>query len=131
MARTGLADRLYRGEANLNIVGRRKLWFATAAILVLIAIGSFFLRSFHLGIEFEGGTQFIVPASVGTQAEAQNAVNRAVQAADVPSNTQVTNAQKVGSGADSTYTVRTSALTQDQADAVKANLVTDLKLGAD
>jgi preprotein translocase subunit SecF len=131
MARAGLADRLYRGEANLNIVGRRKIWFATATILVLIAIGSFFLRGFHLGIEFEGGTQFIVPAGVGTQAEAQDAVNRAVQAADVPPDTQVTNAQKVGSGGDATYSVRTSALSQDQADAVKANLVTDLEVPAD
>ena len=131
MARKGLADRLYRGEANLNIVGRRNLWFATAAVLVLIAIGSFFLRGFHLGIEFEGGTQFIVPASVGTQAEAQDAVNRAVGAADVPPDTQVTNAQKVGNGADATYSIRTSALTQDQADAVKTNLVTDLKVPAD
>jgi preprotein translocase subunit SecF len=131
MARTGLADRLYRGEANLNIVGRRKIWFATAAILVLIAIGSFFVRGFHLGIEFEGGTQFILPVSVGTQAEAQDAVNRAVDAANVPPDTQVTNAQKVGNGADATYTLRTSALTQDQADAVKANLVTDLKVPGD
>ena len=131
MARTGLADRLYRGEANLNIVGRRNLWFATAAVLVLIAIGSFFLRGFHLGIEFEGGTQFIVPAGVGTQAEAQDAVNRAVDSANVPPDTQVTNAQKVGSGSDATYSIRTSALTQDQADAVKQNLVADLKVSAD
>jgi preprotein translocase subunit SecF len=131
MARNGLADRLYRGEANLNIVGRRNLWFAIAAILVLIAIGSFFVRGFQLGIEFEGGTQFIVPASVGTQAEAQDAVNRAVEAADAPPDTKVTNAQKVGNGADATYSVRTSALTQDQADAVKQNLVTDLKVPAD
>jgi preprotein translocase subunit SecF len=131
MARKGLADRLYRGEANLNIVGRRKIWFATAGVLVLIAIASFFVRGFHLGIEFEGGTQFIVPASVGTQAEAQDAVNRAVDAADVPPDTQVTNAQKVGSGGDATYSVRTSALTQEQADAVKQNLVTDLKVAAD
>jgi preprotein translocase subunit SecF len=131
MARQGLADRLYRGEANLNIVGRRKIWFATAAVLVLIAIASFFVRGFHLGIEFEGGTQFIVPASVGTQAQAQDAVNRAVEAADVPPDTQVTNAQKVGNGPDATYSVRTSALTQDQADAVKQNLVIDLKVAAD
>src|SRR5690349_18618857 len=131
MARAGLADRLYRGEANLNIVGRRNIWFATAAALVLIAIGSFVFRGFQLGIEFEGGTQFIVPASVGTQAEAQDAVNRAVDAADVPPDTQVTNAQKVGSGGDATYSVRTSALTQEQADAVKQNLVTDLKVSAD
>jgi preprotein translocase subunit SecF len=131
MARQGLADRLYRGEANLNIVGRRKIWFATAAVLVLIAIASFLVRGFHLGIEFEGGTQFIVPASVGTQAEAQDAVNRAVEAAEVPPDTQVTNAQKVGNGPDATYSVRTSALTQDQADAVKQYLVTDLKVAAD
>ena len=36
MARQGLADRLYRGEANLNIGGRRKIWFTTAGVLVLI-----------------------------------------------------------------------------------------------
>ena len=39
---------------------------------------------------------------VGTQAEAQDAVNRAVDAANVPPDTQVTNAQKVGNGADAT-----------------------------
>jgi preprotein translocase subunit SecF len=131
MARNGLADRLYRGEANLNIIGRRKIWFATAAVLVLIAITSFFVRGFHLGIEFEGGSQFIVPASVGTQAEAQDAVTRAVAAADVPPDTQVSIAQKVGNGGDATYTIRTSALTQDQADTVKTNLVKDLNVPAD
>src|SRR3954454_19745053 len=127
MASQGLADRLYRGEANLNIVGRRKTWFIVAALLVLIAIGSFFFRGFHLGIEFEGGSQFIMPASIGTQADAQDAVDRATKAAGVPSSTQIGAAQKVGSGGDATYTVRTGSLTQEQADAVKANLVTDLQ----
>jgi preprotein translocase subunit SecF len=125
MAQTSLADRLYRGEANLNIIGRRNRWFAIAAVLVLIAIGSFVIRGFHLGIEFSGGTQFIMPASVGTQADAQSAVSRAIEAADVPAETQVSIAQKVGNGDDATYTVRTSSLTQDEATAVKAALVTD------
>jgi preprotein translocase subunit SecF len=124
VASKGLADRLYRGEANLNIIGRRKTWFATAAILVLIAIGSFTIRGFQLGIDFSGGTQFILPAAVGTQAAAQNAVQHAVDSANVPA-TQVSNAQKVGNGSSATYTIRTSALTQDQADAVKAAIVTD------
>jgi preprotein translocase subunit SecF len=124
VASKGLADRLYRGEANLNIIGRRKTWFAIAAILVLIAIGSFVIRGFQLGIDFSGGTQFILPASVGTQADAQNAVQHAVNSANVPS-TQVSIAQKVGNGATATYTIRTSSLTQDQADAVKAAIVTD------
>jgi preprotein translocase subunit SecF len=124
VASKGLADRLYRGEANLNIIGRRKTWFGVAAVLVLIAIGSFAIRGFDLGIEFSGGTQFILPASVGNQADAQNAVQHAVDSANVPS-TKVSNAQKVGNGGTATYTIRTSALTQGQADAVKAALVTD------
>ena len=33
MARNSLASRLYQGEANLRIVGRRKMWFAIAAAL--------------------------------------------------------------------------------------------------
>jgi preprotein translocase subunit SecF len=130
MARNGLADRLYRGEANINIIGRRRTWFITAAVLVLIAIGSFTLRGFDLGIEFSGGTQFILPASLGNEADAQSAVTRAVDAAGAP-DTKVTNAQKVGNGGAATYTVRTSALTQPQADAVKAALVTDTKVPAD
>src|SRR5919107_785285 len=125
MAKSGLADRLYRGEANLDIIGRRNRWFAIAAILLLLALRSFIIRGFHLGIEFSGGTQFIMPARVGTQADAQSAVSRAIAAADVPADTQVSIAQKVGNGADATYTVRTSSLTQEEATAVKAALVTD------
>ena len=124
MASKGFADRLYRGEANLKIIPRRKQWFAIAAVLVLIAIGSFVIRNFQLGIDFSGGTQFIIPASVGSAADAQNAVQKAVDSADVPE-TDVSNAQKVGNGTTATYTIRTSALTQAQADAVKAALVTD------
>jgi preprotein translocase subunit SecF len=126
MAKQGLADRLYRGEANLNIVGRRRTWFVVAAALVLVAIGSFATRSFELGIEFSGGTQIIMPADVGTQEEAQTAVQRAMETAGVGADAQVTNAQKVGNGPDATYSVRTSALSQDQATAVKGALVTDL-----
>jgi preprotein translocase subunit SecF len=124
MASKGFADRLYRGEANLNIIGRRKQWFAIAAVLVLIAIGSFAIRQFQLSIDFSGGTQFIIPAAVGSTADAQTAVQHAVDTADVPE-TVVSNAQKVGNGNSATYTVRTTGLTQPQADAVKAALVKD------
>jgi preprotein translocase subunit SecF len=129
MARNGLADRLYRGEANLDIIGRRKTWFAVAALLVLIAIGSFALRGFSLGIEFAGGTQFILPASVGTQEETANAITRAIQAQD-PS-AKVASTQKVGNGPDATYTVRASALEPPQAEKAKATLVSELNVPAD
>ena len=64
MARPGLATRLYQGEANINIVGRRKTWFAIAIAIVVISFGSILIRGFELGIEFAGGTTFTVPASV-------------------------------------------------------------------
>jgi preprotein translocase subunit SecF len=132
MARNGLADRLYMGEANLNIIGRRKMWFTIAAVAVLIALGSFVIRGFQLGIEFAGGTQFSIPAGSISQVEASAAVERAVgtlpgQASD----TDVFAAQKVGNGSDATYTVRTGALDQDQANVAKTALAADLKVPAD
>jgi preprotein translocase subunit SecF len=131
MASKGFADRLYNGEANLQIVGRRKMWFTIAAALVLIAVGSFVIRGFHLGIEFAGGTQFVIPASVGTQTEAQNAVARAVETAGVAEAADLGPAQKVGNGPDATYTVRTEALSQEESTAVKNALVADLKVPAE
>ena len=131
MAKSGLADRLYRGEANLNIVGRRRTWFITAAVLVLVAIGSFVFRGFELGIEFSGGTQIIMPAKVGSQTDAQDALRRAMSTAGVSTDTQVTAAQKVGNGPDATYSVRTSALSQEESTAVKNALATDLGVPRD
>ncbi|MCA2214712.1 protein translocase subunit SecF [Jidongwangia harbinensis] len=129
MAKSGLADRLYRGEANLNIVGRRKVWFTVALALVLLAIGSFVIRNFHLGIEFSGGTQIIMPTSVGTQNDAREAVERALGSAGVADN-QVGAAQQLGNGSGATYSVRTESLTQEQADEVKAALSTDIGVPA-
>src|SRR3982750_1025294 len=98
MARNGLANRLYQGEANINIVGRRKTWFIVAAALVLIAIGSFAIRGFHLRIAFAGGTPFSVPARTTTgasltQDDVQKAVERAIKGV-APGN-EVGAAQKV------------------------------------
>src|SRR3954451_7507989 len=131
MAKSGLADRLYRGEADINIIGRRRTWFVAAGLLVLVAIASFAIRGFEFGIEFSGGTQIIMPASVGSQTDAQDALRRVIQTAGVPSETQVTAAQKVGNGATATYSVRTSALSQEESTAVKTALATDLGVTPD
>ncbi|BCJ55671.1 protein-export membrane protein SecF [Actinoplanes sp. NBRC 14428] len=126
----GLAERLYMGEANLNIVGRRKMWFTIAAALVVLAIGSFVIRGFHLGIEFSGGTQFQLPASVGSAERAQSAVEEAIAKTDVSEEATVGAAQQVGSGGTETYNVRTSALTQAESNAVKQSLVQQLGVPA-
>lgn len=128
MASSGLASRLYAGEANINIVGRRKMWFTIAAALILISIGSFVIRSFELGIEFAGGTSFSVPASSAgktlTQDEIASSVEKAVKAANAEASTGAV--QKVGEGKDASYTVRATALTTAEAEQAKLSIVQDL-----
>jgi preprotein translocase subunit SecF len=132
MASSGLAARLYAGEANVNIVGRRKTWFIVAAVLVVIAVGSIAIRGFSLGIEFAGGTSFSIPAKTATQtldqAAAQNAVTKAIHSVDPGNDVQA--AQKVGSGGNEQWTVNAEVLTPTQAEQAKAALVADLGVDA-
>ena len=130
MAENGLASRLYNGEAGLNIVGKRKVWFGVAGVLVLIAILSFAVRGFSLGIEFAGGNSFQVPASVGTLDDAEREVNSALAA----ENTGVTvaTAQKVGGTGGDSYELRTPQLDRRRRPtAVKAQIAEDLGINAD
>src|SRR5688500_18624809 len=121
---SGLATRLYKGQADLNIVAKRKIWFTVAAVAVLIAVLSFFARGFTLGIEFSGGNEFQVPASVGTLEHAESTVEEALT--DVPNPDgdplRVASTQQVGGG-NGTYLIRTSEMEPDQSEAVKQHLV--------
>ncbi|MGH3942929.1 MAG: protein translocase subunit SecF, partial [Pseudonocardiaceae bacterium] len=53
---------LYSGTGAFDIVGRRRLWYVLAGVLVVICLGSILLRGFNLGIDFEGGTRVQLPA---------------------------------------------------------------------
>jgi preprotein translocase subunit SecF len=107
--RSGLATRLYRGEAGLNIIGRRKVWFSVAAALILVALLSMIFRGFSLGIEFSGGNSFQVPASVGTLQQAENAVTDAL-GKTAGGEATVVSTQRVGGAGGTFYEVRTSAI---------------------
>ncbi|HEX2771854.1 MAG TPA: protein translocase subunit SecF [Micromonosporaceae bacterium] len=119
--RSGLATRLYRGDADLSIVGRRKLWFSVAAALVLVALLSIAVRGFSLGIEFSGGNSFQVPASVGTLEQAESAVADALGDA-AGGEASVVSTQRVGGAGGSFYEVRTSDVGPEQSTEVR-NLV--------
>ncbi|SDZ33024.1 protein translocase subunit secF [Micromonospora pattaloongensis] len=127
MARSGLATRLYRGEAGLNVVGRRKTWFAVAAGLVLVAILSFAFRGFSLGIEFKGGNEFQVPVSVGTMQQAEDAVNAAIGALPGESEGHVVSAQQVGNA---TYLLRTTELSGPEATQVQQKVADEFGIPA-
>lgn len=129
MAGSGLATRLYRGEAGLDVIGRRKLWFSVAGALVLFALLSFGLRGFSLGIEFSGGNSFQVPASVGTLERAEEQVNEALRTEG--GGAEVVTAQKVGGPSGDFYELRTSELSAEQANAVKTAVAQELGINAD
>jgi preprotein translocase subunit SecF len=63
----GLLSRLYHGGTKIEFIGRRRLWFAISAVLILVSLGSIFFRptenpcrsplpqGMNCGIEFNGG----------------------------------------------------------------------------
>ncbi|MBX6748849.1 MAG: protein translocase subunit SecF, partial [Micromonosporaceae bacterium] len=113
-----LASRLYNGEAGIDVVGRRKIWYTVAAVILLAGIVTMFVRPFNWGIEFRGGNTFTVPASVGTLEDVRATVEEAVAGFGA----EVASAQRVGStdGRES-YVVKTTLLDEDATQAaVKA-----------
>ena len=45
-----LAGRLYQGDAGLDIVGKRKIFYGLAAGILLVGILTILVRPFHVGI---------------------------------------------------------------------------------
>ena len=73
--------RLYRGESTFDFIlwWRRALIFS--AVLVMLSIGSLFVRGLNLGIDFEGGVSWEVPAP-GVSVEDARSVLAGVGLAD-------------------------------------------------
>jgi len=70
-----LGNQLYSGERSFDFVGKRKIWYAIGAVLVILAILLPVARGgFNFGIEFRGGSEFrlsnsqSLPQSLATEA---------------------------------------------------------------
>ena len=72
--KASLAHRLYNGETTFDFVGRRRVWFIFSAIVVFAGLLSLGTQGLNLGIDFEGGTSWEVPAPGVSVAEARDAV---------------------------------------------------------
>src|SRR3712207_6176462 len=74
--------RIYRGETNIDFIGKRKLWFALSTAVVLICLGFIALRTapsscapplpkffqgLSCGIEFKGGISIQAPIEDGSE----------------------------------------------------------------
>jgi preprotein translocase subunit SecF len=116
VAQQGILRRLYRGETNIDFIGRRKRWYAVSAVIILICLLSIVFRGFNFGIEFAGGNQYQVPVKAGTTL---SAVRDAVENAGVA----VSSSQIAGSGGQQTYVIRTEKLDNQQQDAAQIDKV--------
>jgi preprotein translocase subunit SecF len=75
--RPNVLVRLYRGETSFDFIGRRKVWFAASAVVILLGIVSLGTRGLNLGIDFKGGQSWLVTSPTLTVAQATTAVESA------------------------------------------------------
>ncbi|NRQ32050.1 protein translocase subunit SecF [Nonomuraea sp. NN258] len=58
----GLGRRLYRGEIDVDFVGKWRLWYSLSAFLLIVSIAGLLINGLNLGVEFKGGSVFSFPA---------------------------------------------------------------------
>lgn len=59
----GPLGRLYHGETQLRVVERAELWFALSGLVIVAGLVSLGTRGLNLGIDFEGGAAWELPAN--------------------------------------------------------------------
>jgi len=77
MKLTGLGGRLYRGETSMNVIRARKKWYAVSALFIALSVFALGAQGLRLGIEFEGGSAFVVTTSTGSIEQARESVSSA------------------------------------------------------
>ncbi len=118
---TDFGNDLYTGNRSINFIGRRKVFYVVALLMVAAAALLPFAKPFNLGIEFKGGSEFRVSGSaVIGQQPATDAVNSIVSSGDP----RVSNV-----GTDS-IRVQTAQLSPTQSESVRQALATAYKVPA-
>ena len=114
--------RLYRGEVSFNFVGRRRLWYAISAFILVVSIVALIVRGLSFSVDFKGGAIFTFPSSSTTLSQVQNTVESGgISGAIV----QQTHGQKNG------WQIQTKSLTGAQTVALEKTMSSKLGVNSD
>ena len=114
MGMADLGNRLYTGETSYDFIGRRKVWYGIAVLIFLVSTIAMFKPGFHAGLEFTGGSEFVVTGATQGTGPAREAVEEALpQGSAVPVVTQI---------GDDSVRVQTEQLESAELDSVRAAL---------
>ncbi|WP_087118036.1 protein translocase subunit SecF [Corynebacterium urinipleomorphum] len=113
-------ERLYEGTGAIDFIGRSKLWYIIAVVLVVISAAAMLIRGFNLGIDFEGGTKMTMPAG---ELVAEQVEETFVDATGItPELTQI-----VGAGDSRTLEINSEHLSQEQIDSAREAIYNEYK----
>jgi len=73
----GPFKRLYRGLTTFDFVGRRRVWFAISAVIIIAGMAALGIKGLNYGIDFKGGSSWEVLAPGVSQQQAVTAVTAA------------------------------------------------------
>lgn len=61
---SGGLSRIYRGDTNVDFIGKRRVWFLISAAVVSICLLSLLTKGLNYGIEFAGGVSIQAPVEL-------------------------------------------------------------------
>jgi preprotein translocase subunit SecF len=73
--RRSVWGRLYHGETRIDFMGRKWIGIGLSLLCILITLVSLFTRGLNLGLDFEGGVQWEVPAAHLSESDARDVLN--------------------------------------------------------
>lgn len=133
---TRFGNDLYTGARSLDFIGKRRIWFTIAIVLILASVavpfirgGGNFLDGFNFGIDFRGGSQFQISNAATTDSSiGEAAVHAVVPTATIRTSTVGTNGVRIQT--DQMTDPQTQQVTSALETAYKTDSVTSSFIGA-
>lgn len=67
MSSNSFSSRLYRGQVSYDFVAKRRRWYTLSTIILIVAIAGLFGRGLNLGVEFKGGSEFLMQTTASVE----------------------------------------------------------------